>query len=95
MCNTTTATPNNEWERLRAVIEWKGMSVNYFARYIGLPNSFVLYAIKRRSTASGSHLQFAPGLASLADRIVRACPEIDKEWLVTGEGMMFRDGYGL
>ena len=92
--NTTTLTPNDEWVRLQAVIEWKGMSINYFAHYIGLSNSFLIHAIQQGSTCAGNNLQFTPTLADLADRIVRACPEINKEWLVTGEGTMFCEDSG-
>lgn len=88
-----TATSDNEWTRLQAVIEWKGMSINYFARYIGLSNSFFLYAIKHKYEYAGDAMQFTPGLADLAERIVRVCPEINKKWLITGEGKMFCEGY--
>ena len=37
----------DNWERLSKVIYWAGMSVNYFATYIGMERSEALYQIKR------------------------------------------------
>lgn len=58
------------------------MSTNYFARYIGLARGENLYQIKRGN--NGISLD-------LADRIVVKFPQIDKLWLLTGEGQMFGD----
>ncbi len=56
------------------------MSVNYFARHIGLARGENIYQIKRGN--NGISLK-------LADCIVRAFPEINKLWLLTGEGEMY------
>lgn len=93
MQKTETATANDEWDRLSAVIEWKRMSIPYFARYIGLPNAYVIYALKYHNDCFGTHFHFTPRLKNLADRIVRACPEINRRWLESGEGEMFREGF--
>lgn len=73
---TETKTP---WQRLEAVILWSGLSTNSFAIHIGLARGENLYQIKRGN--NGISL-------ALADRIVHHFPEIDKLWLLTGEGDM-------
>ncbi len=72
----------NNWLRIEAVIKWANMSTNYFARYIGLARGENLYQIKRGN--NGISLD-------VADRIVAKFPQIDKLWLLTGEGQMFSD----
>lgn len=72
----------NNWQRIEAVIHWANMSTNYFARYIGLARGENLYQIKRGN--NGISLD-------VADRIVAKFPQIDKLWLLTGEGQMFGD----
>ena len=56
------------------------MSTNYFARYIGLARGENLYQIKRGN--NGISLD-------LVEHIVAKFPQIDKLWLLTGEGTMF------
>ena len=73
----------NNWQRIEAVIKWANMSTNYFARYIGLARGENLYQIKRGN--NGISLD-------VADRIVSKFPQVDKLWLLTGEGQMFADG---
>lgn len=72
----------NNWQRVEAVIKWANMSTNYFARYIGLARGENLYQIKRGN--NGISLD-------VADRIVAKFPQVDKLWLLTGEGQMFAD----
>ncbi len=74
----------NQWERLEAVIKWANMSTNYFARYIGLARGENLYQIKRGNNGISM---------PLVERIVGKFPQIDKLWLLTGDGNMFVDGY--
>lgn len=74
----------NNWERLEAVIRWADMSTNYFARYIGLPRGENLYQIKRGR--NGISLD-------VAEHVVAKFPEIDKLWLLTGEGQMFNESH--
>ena len=77
---TETKTP---WQRLEAIIAWSGLTINSFAIRIGLSRGENLYQIKR-----GNH-----GISlALADRIVHHFPEIDKLWLLTGEGEMLSLG---
>lgn len=70
----------NNWQRIEAVIKWANMSTNYFARYIGLARGENLYQIKRGN--NGISLD-------VAERIVAKFPQVDKLWLLTGEGQMF------
>ncbi len=70
------------WTRLASVIKWANMSTNYFAHHIGLSRGENLYQIKRGN--NGISLD-------LAERIVSHFPEIDRLWLLTGEGDMFGD----
>lgn len=67
----------NNWQRIEAVIKWANMSTNYFARHIGLARGENLYQIKRGN--NGISLD-------VADRIVSKFPQVDKLWLLTGEG---------
>lgn len=83
--------PNDEWERLNAVIEAKGMSVNYFARHIGLPSAEFLYCMKNHRDCCSRNLQYTPRLQNIIDRVIKACPEINREWLETGKGCMFSE----
>lgn len=73
----------NNWQRIEAVIKWANMSTNYFARYIGLARGENLYQIKRGN--NGISLD-------VADRIIFKFPQVDKLWLLTGEGQMFAQG---
>ena len=72
----------NNWQRIEAVIKWANMTTNYFARYIGLARRENLYQIKRGN--NGISLD-------VAERIVAKFPQVDKLWLLTGEGQMFAD----
>lgn len=72
----------SNWQRIEAVIKWANMSTNFFARSIGLPRGENLYQIKRGN--NGISLD-------VADRIVSNFPQVDKLWLLTGEGQMFVD----
>ena len=69
----------SNWSRLESVIKWANMTVNYFARYIGLTRGENLYRIKRGDNGISR---------DLADRIVSVFPEIDRVWLLTGVGRM-------
>ncbi|MDE5578658.1 MAG: hypothetical protein K2I85_01715 [Alistipes sp.] len=72
----------NNWQRIEAVIKWANMSTNYFARHIGLPRGENLYQIKRGNNGISR---------DVARRIVEKFPQIDKLWLLTGDGQMFVD----
>lgn len=71
----------NNWERLSQVIERFGVTINQFAKIVGLQRSETLYHI-RKGTFGIS--------ADLADRIVAADSNIDRTWLLSGVGNMLR-----
>lgn len=73
----------DDWQRIERVVRWAGLSVNSFARNIGLNRAENLYQIKK-----GNH-----GISKeLAEAVSAAYPEISKAWLLTGEGDMFVSG---
>ena len=74
--------PSAPWIRLERVIRWANKTPNAFARHIGLARGENLYQIKRGN--NGISLK-------LAERIVQCFPEIDRLWLLTGEGEMLRE----
>lgn len=74
-------TPTN-WQRIEMVIQQSKMTANAFARHIGLPRGENLYQIKKGN--NGISLD-------VATRICQHYPEIDKLWLLTGDGQMLRD----
>lgn len=74
-------TPTN-WQRIEMVIQQSKMTANAFARHIGLPRGENLYQIKKGN--NGISLD-------VATRICQHYPEIDKFWLLTGDGQMLRD----
>lgn len=71
---------NENWARIHAVIEWAGMTTNFFAHHIGLACGENLYQIKRGNNGISR---------DVAERIVRKFPEISRAWLLTGDGSMF------
>lgn len=75
--------PSAPWLRLERVIRWANKTPNAFARHIGLARGENLYQIKRGN--NGISLK-------LAERIVQLFPEVNRLWLLTGEGeMLLRD----
>ena len=80
------ASQNENWTRLYAVIQWAGMTTNYFAHHIGLPCGENLYQIKRGNNGISK---------DVANRIVERFPDINKAWLLTGIGNMFADNTSL
>ncbi|MCH5334813.1 MAG: S24 family peptidase [Alistipes sp.] len=74
---------DNNWERLESVIRRSNMTVNGFAKHIGLLRGENLYQIKRGNNGISR---------DLAARIVKHFPDIDKLWLLTGEGTMISRG---
>ena len=74
----------NNWERIECVIRWTNLTINAFAKHIGLPRAENLYQIKRGNNGISGRL---------ADRIAETFPQISRTWLLTGDGTMFV-GYG-
>ena len=69
---------NPAWERLSEVIEYSGLSVNAFAKAIGLKRGENLYQIKRGNNGIST---------KLAKRINRVFPRFPVAWLIFGEGV--------
>lgn len=74
---------NATWHRLETIIKMSGMSINAFARCIGLSRGENLYQIKKGNNGISR---------DLANRIINYYPQINFSWLVTGEGAMTIDG---
>ncbi|MBQ4280010.1 MAG: S24 family peptidase [Rikenellaceae bacterium] len=72
------------WQRLEKIIKWTGLSVNAFARNIGLKRSENLYQIKKGNNGISREL---------ADIITTKYPMVSKAWVLTGEGEMFLDAH--
>lgn len=70
-------------QRINALLEYTKLNGKNFALRIGLGYPDSIYHIQRERNGISD---------KLADRIVMAFPEIDKGWLLTGEGDMFRSG---
>ncbi len=71
--------PMTPWQRLEQVIKWSGYSTNKFAQTIGLKRSENLYQIKRGSFGVSKEL---------SSLITRKYPQINRSWLLTGDGEM-------
>lgn len=70
------------WERIEAVVKRSGMTVNGFAKHIGLQRGENLYQIKRGNNGIS---------VDVANRICERFPDINKLWLLTGDGEMLGD----
>lgn len=68
------------WERIASVIEWSGMTINHFAKHIGISRSERLYQIQRGNNGISR---------KMAELIVAAFPQINILWLTTGRDEMF------
>lgn len=75
-------TKMTSWQRLEAVIHYARMTTNAFAKSLSLKRSENLYQIKKGNNGISKEL---------ADLIVEKYPEVDKLWLLTGEGTMFSE----
>lgn len=65
-------------ERIMIFIEFKNMKPATFERMAGLSNGYL------------KQLKNSPSI-SMIEKILETFPEINKEWLLTGEGEMLRD----
>ncbi|MCL1942131.1 MAG: S24 family peptidase [Candidatus Azobacteroides sp.] len=72
----------NGWSRLEKVIGWAGLSVNAFAKSIGLKRAENLYQIKKGNNSISK---------DLSELIAMKYCSISKSWLLTGEGNMFTE----
>lgn len=67
------------WERLEKIIDWAGMSTHAFAMKIGMKRSENLYRIIRNKENVSIKLSM---------RILETYPQINRNWLIYGEGDM-------
>lgn len=73
----------DDWQRIEKIVRWTGLTVNAFAMNIGLNRAENLYQIKR-----GNH-----GISKeLASQIASKYPELNRMWILTGEGEMMLGG---
>lgn len=70
-----------ESERINNVIMHYKMNKSAFSRYIGLSTPQILYDVINKKTGISKNL---------AEIITRTCLDIDKAWLLTGEGSMLK-----
>ncbi len=70
----------NYWQRIEKIIDWsRATSINAFARNLGLNRAENLYQIKRGNNGISQEL---------AKQIKIKYPEVNKGWLLSGEGTM-------
>ncbi len=67
--------------RLLKFIEYKEITVNKFSQIIDVSNSYFSKMV-RNNASIGSNI---------LEKIVRTFPEIDANWLLTGEGKMLKE----
>jgi hypothetical protein len=70
------------WERIEAVIRWAGTNASALGRRLGMPDGKVFHRMKKG---------YGNISVEIANKICRCFPEINKLWLLTGEGTMLRD----
>lgn len=70
------------WERLEKIIDWAGMSTHAFAMKIGMKRSENLYRIIRNKENVSIKLSM---------RILETYPQINRNWLIYGEGEMLNE----
>lgn len=71
---------NSVKQRLMKFMSYREMSASRFERMCGLSNGYF------------NKLRNAPGLDKI-DKMLRVFPELNREWVLTGEGSMLNDGY--
>ena len=71
---------NSVKQRLMKFMSYREMSASRFERMCGLSNGYF------------NKLRNAPGLDKI-DKMLRVFPELNREWVLTGEGSMLNEGY--
>ena len=71
---------NSVKQRLMKFMRYREMSASRFERMCGLSNGYF------------NKLRNAPGLDKI-DKMLRVFPELNREWVLTGEGSMLNEGY--
>lgn len=73
-------------ERINKLLEYSGLSVNKFSEKIGVKTSQSIRDLLSGKTKGISH--------SVEDKILSCFTEIDRVWLLTGEGPMLKSAIG-
>ncbi|OYU84715.1 MAG: hypothetical protein CFE24_05295 [Flavobacterium sp. BFFFF2] len=68
-------------ERVKLLIEKKGLSISAFERQTGMSNNSIQTAIKRKANLKDDTL----------NHIIEAFPDVSVEWLLLGKGNMFKN----
>ena len=71
---------NSVKQRLMKFMSYREISASRFERMCGLSNGYF------------NKLRNAPGLDKI-DKMLRVFPELNREWVLTGEGSMLNEGY--
>ena len=71
----------NERTRLKKILEYTGMRRNTLAKVLGYTNSAIFYQIETGRNGISSNL---------AVRMTDRFPEIDQNWILTGNGEMLK-----
>ena len=74
----------NASEILNKLLEYSKLSASEFAARIGTKTTQAIYDLQKGRTKTIS--------SSMADKIASCYPEVNKIWLLTGEGEMLKDG---
>lgn len=67
-------------ERIKQFVDYKEISLNQLADAVGASNSYFNKVVKLNTSVG----------AERVEKILRAFPELNAEWLITGEGSMLK-----
>lgn len=70
------------WERVMAVMNHYGLNKNSFSMEIGMSNSMTIGRIINEKRKP---------IPATLNKIADKCPEINRDWLLTGEGSMLKE----
>lgn len=68
-------------DRLSKFIDYKGISFNKLATIIGVSNSYFSKMVKNKASIG----------SDILEKIVRVYPDMNSNWLLTGEGEMIKN----
>lgn len=68
-------------DRIRQIIDYKGISINKFSTQIGVSNSYFNKILKDNNSVGSDKIE----------KILREYSEINPEWLILGTGEMFKN----
>ncbi|EKB60958.1 helix-turn-helix domain-containing protein [Bergeyella zoohelcum] len=68
-------------DRIRQIIDYKGISINKFSLQIGVSNSYFNKILRDNNSVGSDKIE----------KILREYPEINPEWLILGSGEMFKN----